>query len=41
MIISEQKFFKDRFDTLKIVNPKHSFQYDLIYAGLFGNGIFI
>eukprot|EP00340_Litonotus_pictus_P011439 CAMPEP_0170537174 /NCGR_PEP_ID=MMETSP0209-20121228/102564_1 /TAXON_ID=665100 ORGANISM="Litonotus pictus, Strain P1" /NCGR_SAMPLE_ID=MMETSP0209 /ASSEMBLY_ACC=CAM_ASM_000301 /LENGTH=454 /DNA_ID=CAMNT_0010838631 /DNA_START=160 /DNA_END=1521 /DNA_ORIENTATION=- len=31
MINDETKFFKERFDTLKLVNPKHGFQYDLIY----------
>lgn len=41
MILNEQKFFKDRYDTLKLINPKHGFQYDLIYSGLFGNGVVI
>jgi hypothetical protein len=41
MIIAEQKFFKERFDNLKLVNPKHGFQYDLIFSALFGNGIVI
>lgn len=41
MVLTEQKFFKERFDNLKLVNPKHGFQYDLIFSALFGNGIII
>lgn len=37
----EQCFFKDRYDLLKLINPKHGFQYDLIYSCMFGNGIVI
>lgn len=41
IIERERKFFKERYDNLKLINPKHGFQYDLIYAAMFGNGIVI
>ena len=39
IILEEMKLFKEKYDNLKLINPKHSFQYDLIYAAMFGNGI--
>ncbi len=41
IIKNEMMFFKEKYDTLKMINPKHSFQYDLIFAALFGNGIIV
>ena len=41
IIQTEMTFFKERYDNLKLINPKHSFQYDLIYAAMFGNGIVV
>lgn len=41
IVTTEQKFFREKFDSLKLMNPKHSFQYDLTYAAMFGNGIIV